>query len=47
MIVYTRLYSDAHGESHFEDIEIDLTLTEGLQEIAGLPRRKDTTRGSC
>ena len=28
MITYTRLYSDAHGESHFEDVEIDLTLTE-------------------
>ena len=28
MITYTRLYSDAYGESHFEDIEIDLTLTE-------------------
>lgn len=25
---YTRLYADDHGESHFEDIEIDLTLTE-------------------
>jgi quercetin dioxygenase-like cupin family protein len=25
---YTRLYTDEHGESHFEDIEIDLTLTE-------------------
>lgn len=28
MVVYTRLYSNAHGESHFEDIEIDLTLTD-------------------
>ena len=28
MITYTRLFSDAHGESHFEDVEIDLTLTE-------------------
>jgi quercetin dioxygenase-like cupin family protein len=25
---YTRLYADEHGESHFDDIEIDLTLTE-------------------
>jgi len=25
---YTRLYADEHGESHFEDVEIDLTLTE-------------------
>jgi hypothetical protein len=24
----TRLYSDERGESHFEDIEIDLALTE-------------------
>ena len=28
MTTYTRLYSDAHGESHFEDVEIDLTLTD-------------------
>ena len=28
MIVYSRLYADDHGESHFEDVEIDLTLTE-------------------
>ena len=28
MITYSRLYADEHGESHFEDIEIDLTLTE-------------------
>jgi len=28
MPTYTRLYSDKHGESHFEDVEIDLTLTE-------------------
>ena len=28
MATYTRLYSDEHGESHFEDVEIDLTLTE-------------------
>ena len=27
-MTYTRLYADEHGESHFEDIEIDLTLTE-------------------
>ena len=27
MISYTRLYSDAEGESHFEDAEIDLALT--------------------
>ena len=25
---YTRLYTDEHGQSHFADIEIDLTLTE-------------------
>lgn len=25
---YTRLYSDDHGESHFEDIESDLKLVE-------------------
>ena len=25
---YTRLYSDGHGESHFEDIESDLKLVE-------------------
>ena len=28
MITYTRLYSDAQGESHFEDVEVDLTLTD-------------------
>jgi quercetin dioxygenase-like cupin family protein len=28
MATYTRLYSDDHGESHFEDVEINLTLTE-------------------
>ena len=28
MITYTRLYSDAQGDSHFEDIEIDLTSTD-------------------
>jgi hypothetical protein len=26
-LIYTRLYSDAHGESHFEDVGIELTLT--------------------
>jgi hypothetical protein len=25
---YTHLYSDDYGESHFEDIQIDLTLTD-------------------
>lgn len=28
MATYTRLYADENGESHFEDVEIDLTLTE-------------------
>ena len=28
MITYTRLYSDAQGESHFEDVGVDLTLTD-------------------
>lgn len=28
MITYTRLYADEAGESHFEEIEIDLTMTE-------------------
>lgn len=28
MATYTRLYADEDGESHFEDVEIDLTLTE-------------------
>lgn len=28
MTIYTRLYSDEHGESHFADVEIDLTLTD-------------------
>ena len=28
MITYTRLYSDEQGESHFEDIEIGLKLTD-------------------
>lgn len=27
-MIYTRLCSDAQGESHFEDIEIDLILTD-------------------
>ena len=31
MSTYTRLYSDDDGESHFEDVEIDLTLTEYVQ----------------
>jgi hypothetical protein len=26
MLTYTRLYSDAQGESHFVDVEIDLAL---------------------
>lgn len=30
MTTYTRLFSDARGESHFEDIEIDLMLTDYL-----------------
>src|SRR5258708_7809581 len=25
---YTRLYADEHGESHFEDVQIGLTLTD-------------------
>jgi len=28
MITYARLYADEFGESHFEDIEMDLTLTD-------------------
>src|SRR5437764_3520154 len=28
MSIYTRLYSDASGESHFEDVEIDLASTD-------------------
>src|SRR5215813_13649290 len=28
MPTYTRLYADDAGESHFEDVEIDLALTE-------------------
>jgi len=28
MTSYTRLYADEHGESHFEDVEIDLTMTD-------------------
>jgi quercetin dioxygenase-like cupin family protein len=28
MVNYTRLYTDAQGESHFADVEIDLALTE-------------------
>ena len=28
MSTYTRLYSDAQGESHFEDVDIDLTSTD-------------------
>jgi len=25
---YTRLYSDEHGDSHFEDVEVELALTD-------------------
>lgn len=28
MITYARLYADENGESHFEDVEIDLKLTD-------------------
>ena len=28
MSIYTRLYSDASGESHFEDVEIDLASSD-------------------
>ena len=28
MITYARLYADASGESHFEEVEMDLTLTD-------------------
>ena len=28
VITCTRLHADEHGESHFEDVEIDLTLTD-------------------
>src|SRR5438105_15862265 len=28
MSIYTRLYSNASGESHFEDVEIDLAPTD-------------------
>jgi hypothetical protein len=28
MPCYIRLYADDHGESHFEDVEIDLSLTD-------------------
>jgi len=28
MATYTKLYADAQGESHFADVEIDLTLAE-------------------
>lgn len=28
MTIHTRLYADAQGESHFEDVEVDLMLTE-------------------
>ena len=28
MITYTHLYSDEFGESHFEDVSINLTLTD-------------------
>ena len=28
MTTYARLYSDEHGESHFEDVEIDVTMTD-------------------
>src|SRR2546427_717512 len=28
MTTYTRLYADEHGDSHFEDVEVELTLTD-------------------
>ena len=28
MSTYIRLYADEFGESHFEDVEVDLTLTD-------------------
>jgi hypothetical protein len=28
MAIYARLYSDASGESHFEDVELDLASTD-------------------
>lgn len=36
MLAHTRLYADEHGESHFEDIEIDLTLTDYAPPAAPL-----------
>jgi len=33
---YTRLYSDDRGESHFADVEIDLTLTDYAPRAAPL-----------
>jgi hypothetical protein len=33
---YTRLYSDDRGESHFADVEIDLTLTDYAPTAAPL-----------
>jgi hypothetical protein len=34
--MHTRLYSDEKGESHFEDVEIDLTLTDYAPPAAPL-----------
>jgi uncharacterized cupin superfamily protein len=36
MATFTRLYSDRRGESHFEEIEIDLALTEYAPPAAPL-----------
>jgi len=36
MITYTHLYSDDSGESHFEDIEMDLTLSDYAPPAAPL-----------
>ena len=36
MLEYTRLYSDEDGESHFEDAQIDLALTEYAPPAAPL-----------
>jgi hypothetical protein len=43
MPIYTRLYADDAGESHFEDVEIDLSLTDYAPPAAPLELSAFTT----
>jgi hypothetical protein len=43
MASYTRLYADKHGESHFDDIEIAVTLTDYAPPAPPLELSSTTT----